>query len=210
MTSTRSLALALAALALALSSASAAEAAPGERGTVWKVVEATHTSSATYRSEDATGSSSMAWKLAKPIATAPNRLTVGAPGPLVAGYGVVNVAGTVEASATTKRGSCHLAGATGSTEYGYDVPVPITLNLSAAPEGGLQVGLAARYAKLGSPYFGSECSLRGTEYPEKAMKITKLPANALKRKRVVLTWKGSAAGEVDAYTWSTRIVLKRR
>jgi hypothetical protein len=210
MTSTRALILALAALSVPLAAAPVADAAPGDRGTVWKVVEATHTSSATFRSQDATGSSAMSWKLAKPTSTAPNRLTVGAPGPLIAGYGVVNVAGSVEASATTDRGSCHLAGATGSAEYGYDVPVPITLNLSAAPGGGLQVGLAARYARLGSPYFESECGLGGTEYPEKAMKITKLPAKALKRKRVVLTWKGSAAGELDSYTWSTRIVIKRR
>ena len=210
MTSIRTLALALAALSVPLATATAADAAPGDRGTVWKVVEATHTSSATFRSEDATGSSSMSWKLAKPRSTAPNRLTVGAPGPLIAGYGVVNVAGSFESSASTKRGSCHAAGATGSTEFPFDLPSPITLNLSAAPEGGLQVGLAARYARLGSPYFGSECSLGGTEYPEKAMKITKFPAKALKRKRLVLTWKGSAAGDVDSYTWSTRIVLKRR
>ena len=212
MTSTRSLAraLALAALAVPLTTASVADAASGARGTVWKVVEATHTSSATYRSEDATGQSSMTWKLAKPISTAPNRLTVGAPGPFIAGYGVVNVTGAFEASASTDRGSCHAAGATGSTEFAFDLPSPITLNLSAAPEGGLQVGLAARYVRLGSAYFGSECSLGGTEYPEKQMKITKLKAKALKSKKLVLTWKGSHAGDVDSYTWSTRIVLKRR
>ena len=210
MTSPRSLILALAAVTLTLVPASVAGAAAGDRGTVWKVVEATHTSGATFKSDEATGSSSMSWKLARPTSAAPNRLTVGAPGPLVAGYGVVNVAGTIDVSSTTKRGSCHLAAATGSTEYGFDVPVPITLNLSAAPEGGLQVGLGGRYARLGSNYFGSECGLGATEDPEKAMKVTKLPAKALKRKRVVLTWKGSSAGEHDTYTWSTRIVLKRR
>lgn len=209
MTSIRPLVLALA-LAVPLASVSVAQAAPGDRGTVWKVVEATHTSNATFRSADASGDSSMTWKLARPTSTAPNRMTVGAPGPLIGGYGVVNVAGSFEASATTERGSCRAAGATGSDEYAFDLPMPITLNLSAAPQGGLQVGLGGRYARVGSEYFGSECSLGGTEYPEKAMKVTKLPAKALRRKRVVLTWKGTAGGEHDTYTWSTRIVLKRR
>ena len=116
--------------------------------THFKVTEATHSSSASYSSPEGSGRAAMRWRLAAPTSTAPNRLVVSAPGLAISGYGRVNVAGQVSSEAATDRGRCSLAGQTGSRLYGSDVPVPISLNLSAHPAGGLQVALDARYAHL--------------------------------------------------------------
>lgn len=199
-------AIALAGAALLVSAAPVKAAAI----TRFKVVEATHTSSASYASPDGSGRSSMRWTLARPTATAPNRLYVSAPGLPLSGYGRVNVAGDVSSEAATPRGSCSLAGQTGSPLYGSDVPVPISLNLSVHPAGGLQVALDARYAHLGSDHFESECGLPGIERPSpKLTHVTRIAAAAVKRRRLVLTYGGTGGGRFDAYRWSTRIVLVR-
>jgi hypothetical protein len=187
-------------------------AAPAQAaGMTWfRVSEATHTSSAAYASPGATGRATMRWRLARPTATATNRMYVSAPGLPLSGYGRVNVRGHVTAEATTKRGRCALSAQTGSPRYGSDVPVPFSLNLSAHPAGGLQVALDARYAHLLSDHFGSECGLPGTEpVSPKITHVTRIPASAVKRRRLVLSYRGSGGGRFDAYRWSTRVVLVR-
>jgi hypothetical protein len=200
-------ALAAAAVVVPLAGATTAHAAPS--GSTWRVTEATHASSATLTAPDESARSAVSWRLAPPTSTAPNRLVVGAPGPLVSGYGVVNVRGRTEME-SVRRTRCTLAGASGDRDHPGEVPVPITLNLSAAPGGGLQVALAARYAHLGSMYFGSECSVHSGRPPsDPVMKVTRLPASALRGKRIVLTWRGSGGSDGASVRWSTRIVLKR-
>ncbi len=208
MTTLRTLALTASALAALLAPAASADAAKPTR---WKVVEATHTSSATHQSEAGTGSGSMTWSMIAPKSTAPNRLTLSASNsPIVAGYGVVNAAGTFRTSASTEKGSCDMTAATGDPEHGIEAPGLFQLNIGKAPEGGVQAAIDAPYARVGSGFFGSECRLGGEPMPLKAMQVTRFPQSHLRRKKLVLVWKGSAAAEGDSWTWSTRIVLKRR
>lgn len=171
--------------------------------THWRVTEATHTSSATFRSDDAAGSSLMRWSLARPTSTAPNRIVVGVPG----GGGQVNIAGTVESRAQDRTGACALSGRTGDGRYGFETPEAFSVNVTFRGSVA-EAALSARWTRLGSTYFS--CSLRGTRPPSpKQVNVTTFPRSALRGRRIVLAFRGTHAGAVDRYAWRTRLVLTR-
>jgi hypothetical protein len=185
--------------------AAAAEA----RTTTFKVVTATHTSSAAKT--DGTrysGSSTADWKLAKPA-----KLQIST----VAGHPVgqvwLKVRGTFTAQATTDwPGSCSVTAPTGSTQYSAVAPGLVPLSIGPDPNGthGTLAAFQGVQATLANPYFGTECATDVSGEP--SLDTTALRAispRLLRRRTITLHYTGSTDAEGIAYRWATKFTLRR-
>ncbi len=82
----------------------------------YKVVAATHSSSAAKTELPYQGTSGASWSLAPKTKAAQNRLQVSIGGGVVWGMGSVNVKGVFDAQASSDMDSCQLSAPTGSRE----------------------------------------------------------------------------------------------
>ena len=204
-------------LPLALAAAAVAVTAPTAGAAVYKVASATHTSTSTKTEEGYTGTSTATWKLAKPSKEASNRLQVNyGPGFGVSGLGRVNVTGSYGVDITTdwKNGRCAWSAATGDTsDYGSQAPGPFDLVVGPDPNDPKRtiVGHTGRAASLSNAYLGTECSTSITGEPDHDdSQLKSIPLNTFKKKKTVtLTFAGATNEAGIAYSWKTKIVLKR-
>ena len=200
---------------LAVAGLAAVPAAASAKTTTFKVVKATHTSSAAKTSTAPvyTGESSSTWSLARATAQAPNRLSLQSGGGQTSGLGRVNVQGVFSGSASGAWGEpCSLSAPTGSTEFAAVAPEAFELQVQPDPAkpSRLSVVFNGRHASLGNPYFGSECSTSVDAEPDlRRTQTLSVAKSAFKRKTVTLKWTGSTSEDGLAYRWSTTIVLKR-
>jgi hypothetical protein len=179
----------------------------------YKVIKATHSSSSSKSEETYTGRSTAKWSLTNPTSEAPNRVTISKLGTTYSGLGQVNVKGSYSIDATTDRGHCAWTTSTGDTQYPGIAPSDFTLAIGPNPQTGrgILASFIATQASLSNAYLGSECSTSVSGEPDgDETSITKIKPSQLKKKKLVLRFKGSTSDEGIDYSWSTTIVLKRR
>ena len=192
-------------------------AAPTADAAVYKVTSATHTSTSTKQEEGYTGTSTATWKLARPSREASNQLQVSyGPGYGVSGLARVNVTGTYGVDITTdwKNGRCAWSTATGDTsDHGSQAPGPFELVVGPDPNDPKRtvVGHTGRAASLSNAYLGTECSTGISGEPDHDdSQLKSIPLNTFKKKKTVtLTFAGATNVAGIAYSWKTKIVLKR-
>jgi opacity protein-like surface antigen len=182
----------------------------------YKVTSATHTSTSHKTAEGYNGTSTARWSLAKPTRMAPNKMQVSfGPGFLIHGLTTVNATGTYGVDITTnwKNGRC--AWTAGTNDQTYRGEGPGSFELGVGPDkdnpGKAYVVLfSAKRASLGNGYLGTECStsLDGEPAIEATNGKTVSPG-LFKKKTVTLNFAGSTNEEGIAYSWNTKIVLKR-
>src|SRR3990170_1797628 len=198
--------------------AQAGASAPGTAASVatYRVVAATHTSSA--RKDDPpfySGSSTSSWKLAPPSKNASNLVTVTL-SPIATGLGTVNVRGAFKAEARTPDNPpCSLTAPTGTKEYPAAAPGPFQLVISPDPKSSSRVLVAYgvwvnQFASLSNGYFGPECSTSVSGQPNTDLLTVKsVPKSLFRQKVVVIRYTGATNKEGTVYRWSTTFTLKR-
>ena len=200
-----------------VSRADASEEASAFQAT-FKVVGATHTSSARKSTPpEYSGSSTSSWTLAPATSKAPNRIELTSNAIITAGLGQVNVRGVYRVEATTNRrgGHCVIVAPTGTKKYGLTAPGPFQLGISSDPKNknGVLVtqGLGFNvHASLGNAYLKSECSTSLTGQPGlNELMIKSMPRSAFAKKTVVIRYGGSTNEDGIAYRWSTTFTLER-
>ena len=185
-------------------------AAPAHAAT-FKVVAASHSSTSAKSTPDYTGTATAAWKLTRPTAGAPNRLTLQNAGGTPVGLGTVAVKGAFAAQATSRSGRCAFTAPTGDREHAAVAPDEVILTVGPAPGGGVLVTHSGVRASLANPYFGSECSTSVSGEP--AVKETmsrRVSAKLLSRRRVTLRFTGATNAGGITYRWKTTFELVRR
>jgi hypothetical protein len=198
--------------------AGAGVSAPGSAAavTTYRVVAATHTSSASKDDPPFyTGSSTSRWKLAPPSKKAPNIVTVTL-SPIALGGGTVNVRGVFKADAKTPdHPPCSLAAPTGTTEYPLAAPGPFELAITPDPKSSSRVLVSYGvwvnlFASLSNGYFGTECSTRVSGQPDlDRLTVKSVPKSLFRQKVVVIRYTGATNEEGIVYRWSTTLTLKR-
>ena len=171
----------------------------------YSIVSATHTSSSHKSDVGYSGHSTAGWKLAKPARIG---LTGGA------GLARVKVRGSYAVDITSSwPGRCAWSATTGDTQYPMVAPgdVQLTVMPDPAAKGKVRVSFLGQHASLGNGYLGTECSTTVSGEPsamETAVKT--VSASAFRKKKVTLTFAGATNREGIAYSWSTKVVLKRK
>jgi hypothetical protein len=212
--------LVFAAVTVGTAGAATTDSQSGARATAqfrFRVVAVQHTSSS--QKDDPpfySGHSTSRWSLAKPTRKAPNVIGVSFLPSLITGLGTVNVKGVFTAEATSNRPAhCALTAPTGSRDYPAVAPGPFVLGVGPDPASNsralVAIGLGmAIPASLSNPYFGSECSTSITGEPDTDdMNLFRVPKSVFRKATVTLRSSGSTNKNGIAYTWSTRITLKR-
>jgi hypothetical protein len=194
---------------LAVALTLALPAAAGADTIDYKIVEATHTSSATKHDEHVTMTSHATWSLAK---ASKFRLQIGAAG-LFAGLGRVNVRGAYDIDASTDwPGHCAFTARTGDQEHPAVAPAPFDLTAQPAPKrpGMAMVGFIAAQATVTNAYLGTECATSAAAPGPTVWSAADVPLARLKGKSITLKYAGRQTdGEGVTYDWKTEIVLKR-
>lgn len=200
---------------LPIALAFAAVAAPTADAAVFEVVSATHASSSSKTEEGYAGTSTAAWKLAKPTRTAANRIRVDyGPGYGIAGLGTVSIKGAYGIDVTTdwKNGRCAWTALTGDRTRPMSAPAPFELVVGRDPENPRRAvaGFTGLHASLANGYLGTECSTSVAGEPSRDVTaLESVPLSTFKKRRVTLRFAGSTAEAGIAYAWSTKIVLER-
>jgi hypothetical protein len=193
---------------LALTVTAAIPASAQARSSTFKVVSATHSSSASKTDEHYSGSSTTTWKLPKPAKLTVNYL-MGKPVAQV----WLHVRGTFTGTAATDwPGNCSINAPTGSDEFSAVAPdlVPLTIGPDPNGTGKTFATFLGQQATLGNPYFGTECSTSLTGEPDaNTTAIKPVSPKLFKHKKITLRFKGSSNQDGIAYTWSTVFKLKR-
>ena len=176
----------------------------------FKVVTATHSSSAAKTDLPYQGTSSARWSLAKATKDANNRFSVSRGGGLLFGSGMVNVKGVFDAQASSDTDACSLSAPTGSEAYPAVAPMPLILALSKDPQGRPAFAFTGVHATLGNPYFGSGCSTPLTGEPDPDVtNLKRVKASLFRKKAFTLRFSGSSAEGGIAYRYSTVLKFKR-
>jgi hypothetical protein len=176
----------------------------------YKVVSATHSSSAAKTDLPYQGTSSARWSLAPRTQEANNRFSVSRGGGLLFGSGMVNVKGVFDAQASSDLDSCSLSAPTGSEEYAAVAPMPLILALSKDPQGRPTFAFTGVHATLGNPYFGTGCSTSLTGEPDGDItNLKRVKASLFRKKAFTLRFQGSSADGGIAYRYSTVLKFKR-
>jgi hypothetical protein len=198
------------ALPLAAALALALPAAAHAKTIDYKVVKATHMSTATKHDDHVDTTATAKWSLAK---ASTFRLQIGMPG-VFAGLGRVSIRGSYAIDASTDfPGHCAFTAPTGDAEHPAVAHAPF--DLTAAPVPGkpklARVGFIAQQATVGNAYLGTECSTSSAAPGPTVWSSTDVPLTRLEAKTITLKYAGRQrdAEGVD-YTWNTKIVLKRR
>ena len=199
-------------LAAALPSAASAKTVTGYR---FKVVKATHTSSASETNGSFyhyTGTTSESWKLrgkSKDVANA---------GDVFFGVGGIvqlNVNGVYRDDVHTTFGdsndsTCSLTAPTGSSDYPAVAPESVSVNfIQKSRNGSVQVGWNFPMASLQNAYFGTECSHPDAEFPDDKYFLDRISAKTLRKKKFTLVNSGTPGGKYGNYTWRTTVTLQR-
>lgn len=177
---------------------------------VYKVVQASHSSSAAKTDLPYQGSSSARWSLAPRTKEANNRFSVSRGGGLLFGAGMVNVKGVFDAQASSDTDACSLSAPTGSEEYSAVAPMPLILALTKDPQGRPTFAFTGARATLGNPYFGTGCSTSLTGEPDGDItNLKRVKASLFRKKAFTLRIAGSSAEGGIAYRYSTVLKFKR-
>ena len=171
----------------------------------YSIVSATHSSSSHKSDIGYSGHSTASWKLAKPA-----RLSLAGG----AGLARVKVRGTYAVDITSSwPGRCAWSAATGDARYPMVAPGEAQLAVMPDPaaKGKVRVSFLGQHASLGNGYLGTECSTAVSGEPS-AMEtaVRTMSASAFRRKKLTLSFAGTTNREGIAYSWSTKVVLKRR
>jgi hypothetical protein len=177
----------------------------------YKVVAATHSSSAAKTELPYQGTSSARWSIAPKTKAAQNRFQVSIGGGVVWGMGSVNVKGVFDAQASSDMDSCRLSAPTGTQEYPAVAPQPMMLALNKDPDNGKPAFVfTGVHATLGNPYFGTGCSTSISDEPDHEVTSLKYVKPSLFRKKAfTLKFQGSTMDGGIAYRWSTTLKFKR-
>jgi hypothetical protein len=177
---------------------------------VFKVVEATHSSTSSKDEQNYTGTSTVTWKRTKQRSL----IQVNGSGAQQSGIGEVKVRGAYSIDVTTSfPGRCAWTTRTGDDQYPGIAPEPFNLMVSPDPRnpGRTLVSFTAQRATLSNGYLGTECSTSISGEPDTARTNAKSVApKTFKRKTVKLRFAGATDEQGIDYRWSTTLVLKKR
>jgi hypothetical protein len=199
-----------AACALAVPAAANARVA----GYRFKVVKATHSSSASETNGsfyDYNGVTSETWGLRGKTADVPNA------GDFALGSGgliTLNVRGVYKDEVHTQYGgdpsesNCTIVAPTGDQDFPAVAPDQVYIAMQQKKR---QVTVAWSFpmASLTNAYFGTGCSHPDTEFPESSFFVNKVPAKQFRKKKLTLVNQGAPGGKYGNYRWRTAVTLKR-
>jgi hypothetical protein len=204
-----------AACALALPAAANASVA----GYRFKVVKASHSSSASEEHgsfNDYNGVTSETWSLRGRSADVPNAGDFNfASGGLI----TLNVRGVYKDEVHTQFGqpggdpsesNCAITAATGDQDFPAVAPDQVWVAFQQKKRRSpVTVAWTFPMASLDNPYFGSGCSHPDTDFPDDHFFVNTVPAKRLGKKKLTLVNKGAPGGQYGNYTWRTAVTLKR-